>query len=269
MAMKVRAAFLLFVLAASRASAAVIYLDDFDQFAAGDDLTGLTYPLDPPRVGFNAQFASFGSPPPVITAIDFGAGNIAAQWDLPGGSGADYLGRFDAIHVEEVIDVSFRFVALATPGGFGGFFIRFPTPTLDMQVLAGFLDDGSLAVFTDTPSPASLELLPTGYAADHVYDVRLVMNLPANTYSWFLDGTSVVSGRPIPPHINATTMHQFGFDANEEFPAAQGNSWVVDDVRAEVVAAAPEPAMLVLLASGVAGIRIRRRRNRGRSTGIR
>ena len=55
--------------------------------------------------------------------------------------------------------------------GLGGFFIRFPTPTLDMQVLMGFLDDGRLIVFSGQPAPETVVEIGT-YEAGVTYRPR-------------------------------------------------------------------------------------------------
>lgn len=246
----------------SSASAAVIYLDDFEQFAVGTDLTNLNYMHVLPAVaGTTAKFRSFvPEVAATVRAIGFN-GSVASEWDLPPGSGEDYLGRFLTTYTEQTTIYDFDLTGEATNAGFGGFFIRFPTPTLDMQVLMGFLDDGRVVVFNDHPSPLTVDVVGA-WVAGTTYRTRLILDQPANTYSVLLNGVPLplVTGRDIPVHINRTTIHQFGFDSNEAMPTAQGNRYVLDNVVVtRVDAEVPEPATLTLIGLGLFALGFMRR----------
>ena len=240
------------------AGAAPIYVDNFEQFSTGTDLTNATY--TPTVGGTNATtFHSFGPLGLATVTAASANGSIASVWDLPSGSAEDYLGRFFTTYVEPVAVFTWDFSADNLNDGFGGFFIRFPTPTLDMQVLMGFLDDGRVIVFNDTPSPSTFDTVGS-FDADVVQHSMLTLNLPANTYSVVINGTPLVTNRAIPPHINNATIHQFGFDSNEEMLTAQGNRFILDNVEVTLAdAQVPEPTTLLLVGTGLVALRNRRR----------
>ena len=133
--------------------AAPVYLDNFEQFTAGTDLTTIT--CTPAIGGTDSALLHphFGTPTlPHVTAVS-AFGSIAAEFNLPVGPGEDYLGRFPTTFTDVRLVFDRDITATDVNEGLGGFFIRFPTPTLELQVLMGFLDDGRLIVFPGQPSP--------------------------------------------------------------------------------------------------------------------
>jgi hypothetical protein len=245
------------------AASAPIYLDDFEQFTEGADLTSAVYT---PAVG-GIDAARFkphldNTVPSSVTAVAHD-GSIGAEFSLPEGSGEDYLGLFFTTYVETPLAFEWDFTARELNGGVGGFFIRFPTPTLDMQVLMGFLDDGRVIVFRGTPSPATLFTIGA-YNADQTYRARLQLDLPADSYGVWLDGIPLLLDEPIPEQTNNSAIHQFGFDSNEKFifpPGTFGNQFVIDNVQVTVdgEVAVPEPATLSLIGLGLGALTARRR----------
>jgi hypothetical protein len=124
---------LLWSVVASPAGAAPVYLDNFEQFTAGTDLTTITYTPATGGADSGLLHPHFGTPTsPHVTAVS-AFGSIAAEFNLPVGSGEDYLGRFPTTFTDVRLVFDWDMTATDLNEGLGGFFTRFPTPTLDMM----------------------------------------------------------------------------------------------------------------------------------------
>jgi hypothetical protein len=247
------------VLTADLAAAETIYLDRIS-FAPGTDLTNLTYTPDIGGVDATT-FGAFGAAGATVTAALFG-GSVAARVDLPAGTGDDYLGRFFTTFTDRVLDVQWELTTTAVASGIGGFFIRFPTAAGipdGMQLLAGFLNDGRIIAFNNLPVLMDADQIGT-YDVGTTYAVRVLYDLPADRYSFFLNGV-LLADRPIPIHLHADEVYQFGFDVSQVLAPAGASQHFFDDVRVDVV---PEPATMMLVASGVGIWALRQRRARQR-----
>ncbi len=248
-------------LVAAPTSAGPIYVDDFENFSVGTNLTNAVYR---PAVGGDnaARFEPHldNTAASAVTAITHG-GSIAAKFSLPQGSGQDYLGQFFTTYVEMPLTFEWDFTAENLNGGIGGFFIRFPTPDGDMQVLMGFVDDGRVVVFRGIPSLLTAFTIGA-YNADQTYRARLLLDLPTNRYGVWLDGTPLLVDEPIPVQTNSAAIHQFGFDSNEKLifpPGSFGNEFVIDNIRVTVDGQVPEPATLLLVSAGFGALTLHRR----------
>ncbi len=153
------------------------------------------------------------------------------------------------------MSVSWDLTVLSNNTGIGGFFIRFPSPVTGMQILLGYIDDGRIVVFTDTPSASTLMAIGT-YLPGETYNTRLDYNLLLDQYSVYVDGSLLLGNQPIPGYLEMTSIGSFGFDVTEAFPESQGNEFIMDNVIFSIdeTPSVPEPASIVLLVSGIAGL---------------
>jgi hypothetical protein len=229
----------------SEARADVVYADDFEQFAAGTDLTAITYtPATGPTNG--AHFATFAGGGSTKTAVDFG-GSRAVQLFTPVGAGIEYLGRLPASYTGTVLQFSWDTTFQSLNSGMAGLFIRFPSPVFGMQVLLGYFDDGTIAVFNGAPSPATVVPIGT-FDAGVTYRTRMDYDLGNSRYSVFVNGTALLLNEALPAYINQTELDRFGFDGNEALPTSLGNTWFLDNIS---VAQIPEPSPLWMLGLGL------------------
>jgi hypothetical protein len=237
-------AWTLFALA-SEADAGIIYSDDFEQFAAGSDLTTITYtPVVGPANG--AHFQTFAAGGSTKTAIDFG-GSRAVQLFTPVGSGIEYLGMLPASYSNTLLQFSWDTTFQALNSGMAGFFIRFPSPVFGMQVLLGYFDDGTIAVFNGVPSTATVVPIGT-FDAGVTYRTQMNYDLRTSTYSVFVNGTARLLNEALPAYLNQTELDRFGFDGNEALPTSVGNTWIIDNIS---VAQIPEPSLSSMLLVGL------------------
>jgi hypothetical protein len=230
---------------ASEARAGLVYSDDFEQFAAGTDLTTITYtPVVGP--GNGAHFQTFAGGGSTKTAVDFG-GSRAVQLFTPVGAGIEYLGILPASYTNTVLQFSWDTTFQSLNSGMAGFFIRFPSPIFGMQVLLGYFDDGTIAVFNGPPSPATVVPIGT-FNAGLTYHTQMNYDLGSSTYSVFVDGRPLLLNEALPAYINQTELDRFGFDGNEALPTSRGNTWFLDNISVTQI---PEPSSLWILGVGL------------------
>jgi hypothetical protein len=139
----------------------------------------------------------------------------------------------------------------AINGGWGMFFVRFPTsdPPNSMQVLFGFIDDGRLVRFSG--KPAVDKIVSVGnFQAGTRYSVWLIYDLVSFRYSVSLNSVTVVDQEPIPSYLAVDGIDKFGFDLNQkitlpDIPPAQGNTYYVDNIRFATLESIYLPIVLV------------------------
>ncbi|MDD4997295.1 MAG: hypothetical protein PHI99_04040 [Syntrophales bacterium] len=177
----------------------------------------------------------------------------AVEVNVPEGCHLDYIGNLGQAVGNKVFLLSWDIEIKAVNGGGGMFFVRFPKNDDGMQVLFGFLDDGSVIRFNGNPSLATLVHVGS-FQAGTRYRVYFIWNLVAKTYSVFFDGAWIEDGEPIPEHFKVDAIEKFGFDINqfiaesEGLTPAQGNIYYVDNIQfGPLQKSASLPQLMLLL----------------------
>ncbi len=230
-----------------RAQATLISLDDYEgNFVSLDlDITGVfrTPTVGPP---FSAAWyqPTGSSKAYLVQALD----GQAARVVVPQGGSLDYIENLGGPYGNKIFWITWDIVVTEINGGWGMFFIRFPTVNNSMQILFGFLDDGRLIRFSGPPAVDTL--VPVGtFQAGTRYKVRFEYDLISHCFSASLNGVRVVNREPIPSHFNVGAIDKFGFDINQkitlpDLPPAQGNMYYVDNIRFEELESSYLPLVL-------------------------
>lgn len=233
----------------------IVFADGFENFPVGTDVTVTNWtPAVGPVNGADFSIFPAGSIS-TKTVVNYG-GSRAVNANLPIGSGLEYLGLLPAMYDHTILKFDWDLTVPSLNSGLGGIWIRFPAPVTGMQILVGYLDDGTIGTFSGDPSLATLVPIGT-FQSNQTHHTSLYYDLSASRYSVFVDAAPLLVDVALPAYLNQTNMDRFGFDANELFPTSQGNTWILDNIAVSVV---PEPAALGLVGLGLlVGFRLLRR----------
>ena len=223
---------LLMFLPSARGS--IVFLDDFEGDALNADITDV---FRTPKVGPPLSAAWYQAVGPAKAQVVNRLDGKAAQVDVPQGCSLDYIERLGETYGNRIFSISWDIEVVAINGGWGMFFVRFPTsdPPNSMQVLFGFIDDGRLVRFSGKPAVDTIVSVGN-FQAGTRYSVWLIYDLVSFRYSVSLNGIRVVDQEPIPGHFALTGIDKFGFDLNQkitlpDIPPSQGNTYYVDNIR--------------------------------------
>jgi len=190
-----------------------------------------------PKVGPPLSAAWYQAVGPAKAQVVNRLDGKAAQVDVPQGCSLDYIERLGETYGNRIFSISWDIEVVAINGGWGMFFVRFPTsdPPNSMQVLFGFIDDGRLVRFSGKPAVDTIVSVGN-FQAGTRYSVWLIYDLVSFRYSVSLNGIRVVDQEPIPGHFALTGIDKFGFDLNQkitlpDIPPSQGNTYYVDNIR--------------------------------------
>jgi hypothetical protein len=237
-----------------------ILLDNYEGLDQGTDLTNIIRtPIVGPNDSAGWVSATGSAQANVVIALDGMAANVV----VPKEGTFDYLANLKAEYGNESFIVGWDIVINELKSDPGLFAVRFPTPSNSMQILFGFMNDGRLISFNDTPSASSLVGVGT-FTANTRYTVSMIYNLKDDIYSVSLNDVSLIVNKPIPTYLDSNSIDRFGFDINQsnvilpDMPLPQGNTYLVDNISFSRSEAVPEPGTLLLLGSGLitfAGLR--------------
>jgi hypothetical protein len=233
------------LLLAGNAHASTLFFDNFQQFPSGTVLSPTNYV---PIVGSSATITSDnGAPnPTTVVATNFLGSTQALfeQGTLP--YSEDYQGFPALAQNNQVVTLSFTLwiPALETTGHFGGFSVSLPSTVGTDNTLLLFNDDGGIIVFTNQASstPLVLPFVQIGsWSAlqNTVMTNVLVLNYPAGTYSFSLNGAVLTNNMPIPGYFtnlfDAIRVQAFEGITNAGV-ASLGNSFALGNVLISVPA---------------------------------
>ncbi len=227
-------ALLAFFLFIPSTQGSVISLDDFEGDALNADITNV---FRTPTVGPPLSAAWYQAVGPAKAQVVNRPDGKATQVDVPQGCSLDYIERLGGTYGNRIFSISWYIEVAAINGGWGMFFVRFPTsdPPNSMQVLFGFIDDGRLVRFSGKPSVDTIVSVGN-FQAGTRYSVWLIYDLVSFRYSVSLNGIRVVDQEPIPGYLAFDGIDKFGFDINQkiilpDIPPSQGNTYYVDNIR--------------------------------------
>jgi hypothetical protein len=231
------------LLLAGSAHAGTLLLDNFQQFPSSTVLSPTNYF---PNVGVLATITNGNDAPnsTTVVATNF-PGSIQALFE-PGALpySEDYQGFPSVAQTNQVVTLSFTLwiPGLETTGHIGGFDVSLPSTTGVDNPLLLFNDDGGVIVFTNQASttPLVLPFVQIGsWSAlqNTVMTNVLVLNYPAGTYSFSLNGVVLTNNMPIPGYFtnlfDAVRMEVFEVITNAGV-ASLGNSFALGNVLLSV-----------------------------------
>ena len=221
------------------AYAAVVYFDDFQQFAPGTSLTTLTYtPASGPPTASATTRVLNGSP--TITASVLNGSTCAFFDNSVVINKSDYLASLAGSLNNEVLEITWNMSIKSTNSGPGVFMISVPTTdsTASYNPPLAFMDTGSIVVFTNAPSPQAASLAGSwANLADTFMTNRLILNYPERKLWFSLNGQPLVSS-PLGLYFS-NVVDRLGFTAFERSQGSIGNQFALDNVRVETRSLAP------------------------------
>ena len=238
------------------AHADLLYFDNFEQFPNGTTLTKTNYvPASGPS-GATASFIdqSFPVPPrPSVTASNFlGSTRAFLNWPNQTVYGNNlYTCSLAAQETNQILsetwtlwisqsagNFAFSGLSVTLPGNTNGGLTRLVDFSDSGEVIAQTSSSGGTNFFSSIGSWQSL--------AGTVMTNQLIVNYPAQTFSFFLNGTMLASIPFSGGFTNVDVVGQMGFEWDDPF--RDSLQFALDDVRIETV---PELATLEMVALGV------------------
>ena len=235
------------LLLAGNAHASTLFFDNFQQFPDGMVLSLTNYV---PIVGVSVNITndSTGDNSTTVVSSNF-LGNTQAFFE-PGSLPyqENYEGDPTEVPTDQVVTLSFTLwiPTVKTAGHFGGVGPLLPTIAGNDGPLLWFNDDGSVVAFTNAASGGQLvppfpfvQIGSWSALQNTVMTNVLVLNYPAGTFSFSLNGAVLTNNMPIPGfftnYIDEVRVVAFEGDTNVDV-ASLGNSFALGNVLLSVPA---------------------------------
>lgn len=217
----------------------VLYFDNFQEVPSGTVLNVPTYTYVPP-VGASAEFI-IGSGGSQVSASNL-LGSVRAFFDNPiGSSGGEYYATpAGGPLTNQILDITWTLwiQSVKTPFSTNQFGIQIPATNQfgsfpDTRSFLLFFDSGIVGAITNLSPPSFATIGSWSNYVGTVMTNELVLNYPAHTFSFAINGT-VLTNMPLwSGFTNIFTDVSFG--PTETSSGAQGNQFALDNVKLSVV----------------------------------
>jgi hypothetical protein len=260
-----------FLFVSASTYAQVVYFDNFEQFPNGTTLLPTNYVPSSGPGGASASFVLDDSEPPpqapTVTASNF-LGSTMAFFNFAGKAGvSSYTCGLAASQTNQILTETWTLwnkgsVLQGEPPVFDGFDVMLPATNGTMQSILQFSDVGEMFALETNSTVGNNYFIGVGsYPSGTLMTNQLIVNYPANTFSFSLNG--VVLTNMTLCGLFTNLVAQTGFDAFEEGEVPVfTRQFALDDVMVQA-AQVPEPASSAMVILGavtfLAGRQSRRR----------
>jgi hypothetical protein len=214
-------------------AAQVLYLDNFEQFEIGTDLTDVTYTPASGPTGATALTRTLNGTPTIgVWDLHGSASAYFSNPDVP--SKSEYQALLAQPQTNQVLEISWRLLIPSTNTGAGMFLFSVPTSNSrqDYNSPLAFLDTGNIVIFTNKPAMQPRAMTVVGSwarFANRYMTNRLILDYPERKLWFFLNGQQLAN---LPLGFYFTNVLQkFYFDASERDSGCLGNQFQLDDVE--------------------------------------
>ncbi len=229
----------LFICFAGRAASPILFLDDFEQFTNGADLTSAVYtPASGP--GGASVMTSVQNGSPSMHATNF----LGRTWALFDNSVATnenrYEGWLSAMPVNQPLQIAWKMWIQATNTGPGMFMISVPTrdPAANYNPPIAFMDTGIIAAQTNGPVTnrpgALLSIGKWSPRARTIMTNVLTLDYPNHTFAYSLNGQTLAT-LPLGPYFT-NVVKAIDFNGFERAAGSAGNRFAIGDVTVTMTA---------------------------------
>ena len=221
----------------------MVFLDDFQQFPNGANLTATNYaPASGPAGGFVETSVQNGAP--TCIASNFLGSKMAFFDNSAALNKSQYKGNPSQIQTNQVLMVTWRLWIQATNSGPGMFLFSIPVsdPNADYNPPVLFKDSGSVVAMTNGIT-VQTPIGQWGSLAGTLMTNKLVLNFPNQAFSFSING-QVLAVLPLGSYFS-NRVNAVYFNPFERSSGSLGNRFALDDVKVEVLAATPSVTAIV------------------------
>lgn len=221
----------------NNAQAQVFFLDNFEQFGNGTDLTATSYtPVSGPPTA--SVITSVQNGTPTIKATNF-LGSIWALFDDSVVLNKNqYKGILSTVQTNQPLQITWKMWIQATNTGPGVFLLSVPVqdanPSITFNPPLAFTDAGSIVGFTNGPN-VQTPIGNWGSLAGTVMTNSLILDYPHGTFSYSLNG-QILATLPLGPYYT-NVVGAIYFNGVERSAGSLGNRFAIDDVTVRLLTA--------------------------------